>query len=122
MLSGIFTSGLLRSSATRDVGPIIANGSNAVQPEYFDLLSDCNDVPLLIFIHWATILHKMPKPMVKRWAKRVAFQMMEKLHGDWTSTLAWPLRELPTPNSISVTNAQQQPGLSVSLLQPMPVS
>ncbi|KAF2685468.1 hypothetical protein K458DRAFT_403644 [Lentithecium fluviatile CBS 122367] len=71
-----------------------------VTPEFLDLLADDDDVALLIFVHWAAIMHRSCKPVVRSWAKRVAFYAIDRLQDTWGEQLAWPLQVFsPSPPS-----------------------
>jgi hypothetical protein len=64
----------------------------AVGEEYLALLSDADEIALLILIYWCAIMYQSPRRwFITAWAKRTGLLAKSLLNANWDETLAWPL-------------------------------
>ncbi|KAF2492496.1 hypothetical protein BU16DRAFT_467363 [Lophium mytilinum] len=66
-----------------------------VQTEFLNAIRQEEDVPLLLLIYWCAIMYLGPRRwFMEVWLRRTAMVAKEKLDGDWTQVLEWPLETL----------------------------
>jgi hypothetical protein len=67
--------------------------------EFFDAISDCNEIALLLLIYWCALMYRAPQPSVYLWAYRTAQYFLSKQPNRdiWRDLLSWPLNLLSKP-------------------------
>jgi hypothetical protein len=68
-----------------------------VPDAYLLLLSQGDDLALLIFVHWCAFVYLSPRKWhITKWAKRTAKVAIGLLNADWGDILEWPLKIFAT--------------------------
>jgi hypothetical protein len=67
-----------------------------LDPRFFDIVAQDDQVALLLVIHWAAVLYRSTKPAVFLWAKKAATYAIGRLEEreQWENLLVWPLQVL----------------------------
>ncbi|KAF2649161.1 hypothetical protein K491DRAFT_611401 [Lophiostoma macrostomum CBS 122681] len=79
-----------------------------VSDSYMSVLTEGDDVALLILIYWCAIVYLSPRKWhIINWAKRTATAAIGLLKADWEDLLEWPLENfatvpdlMPNPNPL----------------------
>jgi hypothetical protein len=72
---------------------------SSLKPEFFDAITDCNEIALLLLVYWCAFLYRAPQPSVHLWAYRTAQHTLSKQPNRyiWKDLLSWPLDVLAKP-------------------------